>query len=69
MNILLILFKGYVFLGSAILFNYLLGVFKIKNWYYLLNNFRNPKLRLLDILFLFFIYPIFLGIVITILSF
>ncbi len=61
--------KGYIFLAAAIVFNYWLGLFKIKNWYYLLNNFNNPKLNYKDILFLFIIYPLYLGLVVIILNF
>ncbi len=64
-----ILLKGYILLLGAIVFNYWLGIFKIKNWYYLLNNFKNPKLKIVDYLFLFLIYPLFLGILIFILNF
>jgi hypothetical protein len=69
MEILLILLKGYIFLICAILFNYLLGIFKIKNWYYLLYNFKNPRLNSLDVIFLFVIYPLFLGVLVIALSF
>jgi hypothetical protein len=64
-----ILLKGYILLLGAIVFNYWLGIFKIKNWYYLLNNFKNPKLKIVDYLFLFIIYPSFLGFLIFILNF
>jgi len=68
--ILLELFiKGYIFLAGAIVFNYWLGIFKIKNWYYLLNNFKNPKLNYKDIILLFIIYPLFLGLMVIILNF
>ena len=33
------------------------------------NNFKNPKLKIVDYLFLFLIYPLFLGILIFILNF
>jgi hypothetical protein len=69
MLILEILLKGYLFLFSAIIFNIFMGIFKIKSWYYLLNNFKNPHLKTLDIIFLFILYPIFLGAVVILLDF
>ena len=55
MTIFEILIKGYILLAGAIVFNYWLGIFKIRNWYYLLNNFKNPRLRTIDFIFLFLI--------------
>jgi hypothetical protein len=69
MLILEILIKGYIFLFSVVIFNYVLRIFKIKNWYFLLNNFKNPQLKLKDIISLFVIYPLFLGYLIIILNF
>ena len=69
MIVIELLIKGYIFLASAVIFNYWLGIFKIKNWYLLLNNFKNPQLKLKDIISLFVIYPLFLGYLIIILNF
>jgi hypothetical protein len=69
MIVIELLIKGYIFLASAVIFNYWLGIFKIKNWYYLLTNFKNPKLKYIDILFLFIVYPLFLGLMVFILNF
>lgn len=69
MLIIEILIKGYLFLIFAVIFNYLMGIFKIKNWYYLLSNLKNPHLKILDKIFLFILYPLYLGILIFILSF
>jgi len=68
MDFILFLCKGYLFLLAVIIFNYLLGIFKIKNWYYFLYNFKNPRLNIVDYLFLFLIYPLFLGILVYLIN-
>jgi hypothetical protein len=64
-----ILLKGYFILFSAIFFNWLMGIFKIQTWYSFLLNFKNPKLKPQDVIFLFLIYPLFLGFLAFIVSF
>jgi hypothetical protein len=63
------LLKGYLILILAIAFNFMTGIFKIKNWYYYLNNINNPKLKVIDTIFLFIIYPMYLGLVVFIVNF
>jgi len=63
-----ILFKGYIILIIAILFNYLMKRWGIKTWYSFLNSFKNPNLKKIDYIFLFLIYPLLLGYLVIILN-
>ena len=67
MNILNLILSGFFLLFFAIIMNAVVQFFSIMNWYDLLMNLQKkeqPKMKVIDFLWLFLGYPFFLGLII-----